>query len=159
MAQARKYGERYRPEELINGDTPKQLLARCRFALMKFESQIKENNQWLRLRTAFERYPDLEKAYRHTLQLREIFNLKDRRLAQVNLDRWIKKSRDKEFKEFQSAAKSLKWHRETILNFFDNRTTNASAESFNARIKLFRANQKGVRDTKFFLFRITKLYA
>ena len=50
-------------------------------------------------------------------------------------------------------------NRETILNYFDNRTTNASAESFNARIKLFRANQKGVRDTKFFLFRITKLYA
>ncbi|MEX0681672.1 MAG: transposase, partial [Balneolales bacterium] len=103
--------------------------------------------------------PDLEQAYRHTLQLREIFNLKDRRVAQVRLDAWIKKSKEKCFKEFYSAAKSLKWHRETILNFFDNRTTNASAESFNARIKLFRANQKGVRDTKFFLFQICKLYA
>ncbi len=159
MALAHKFGQKYRPEELVNGDTPKQLLARCRFSLMKFESQIKDNNQWLRLRTAFERYPELEQAYRHTLQLREIFNLKDRRVAQIRLDAWIKKSKDKCFKEFYSAAKSLKWHRETILNFFDNRTTNASAESFNARIKLFRANQKGVRDTKFFLFRICKLYA
>jgi transposase len=58
-----------------------------------------------------------------------------------------------------SAANSIRWHKETILNFFDNRTTNASAESFNARIKLFRANQKGVRDTTFFLFRLSKLYA
>jgi transposase len=56
MAQARRFGEKYRPEELINGDTPKQLLARCRFALMKFESQIKDNNQWLRLRTVLHQF-------------------------------------------------------------------------------------------------------
>ena len=31
-------------------------------------------------------------------------------------------------------------------------------ESFNAKIKLFRANQHGVADKKFFLFRIAKLY-
>jgi len=61
-------------------------------------------------------------------------------------------------KAFYSAAMSLHWHRESILNFFDNRS-NASAESFNARIKLFRANQKGVRDTTFYLFRLSKLYA
>ena len=41
---------------------------------------------------------------------------------------------------------------ETILNFFDNRNTNANAESFNSKIKLFRANQRGVRDTSFFLY-------
>ncbi|CDD83255.1 transposase [Bacteroides sp. CAG:462] len=33
------------------------------------------------------------------------------------------------------------------------------AESFNAKIKLFRANLRGVADKKFFLFRIAKLYA
>lgn len=32
-------------------------------------------------------------------------------------------------------------------------------QSFNAKIKLFRANLKGVADKKFFLFRIAKLYA
>ena len=31
-------------------------------------------------------------------------------------------------------------------------------ESFNAKIKLFRANQRGIADKKFFLFRIAKLY-
>jgi len=48
---------------------------------------------------------------------------------------------------------------ETILNFFTNRSTNASAESFNAKIKLFRANLRGVADTKFFLFRLEKLFS
>ncbi|MCI6372032.1 MAG: transposase [Paraprevotella sp.] len=46
-----------------------------------------------------------------------------------------------------------------MLNFYNNRSSNALAESFNAKIKLFRANLRGVVDKKFFLFRIYKLYA
>ncbi|MGA5621838.1 transposase [Pedobacter suwonensis] len=46
-----------------------------------------------------------------------------------------------------------------MLNFFINRSTNASAESFNAKIKAFRATSRGVRDIKFFLFRLSKIYA
>jgi hypothetical protein len=42
----------------------------------------------------------------------------------------------------------------TILNFFQYRNTNANAESFNAKIKLFRANLRGVTDIDFFLFRL-----
>lgn len=49
-------------------------------------------------------------------------------------------------------------HNDEILNFYNNRSTNAAAESFNAKIKLFRANLHGVTDKKFFLFKIAKLY-
>ena len=45
------------------------------------------------------------------------------------------------------------------INFFDNRSTNASAESFNAKLKAFRANLRGVADIEFFLFRVAKIYA
>jgi transposase len=159
IEQARASGIAYRPEELVNGDTPKQLLARCRFALMKYESQITDKNQWLRLRVAFHRYPELERAFNHAQRLRSIFNHKSRVLAEQELDDWIRLTRKHGHESFVSAANSIRWHKETILNFFDNRATNASAESFNARIKLFRANQKGVRDTTFFLFRLSKLYA
>jgi hypothetical protein len=48
---------------------------------------------------------------------------------------------------------------ESILNFFDNISTNANAESFNSKIKGFRANLRGVTDVKFFLFRLEKLFA
>ncbi|MDP4275572.1 MAG: DDE transposase, partial [Bacteroidota bacterium] len=34
-----------------------------------------------------------------------------------------------------------------------------SAESFNAKIKAFRTVLRGVSDTRFFLFRLTKIYA
>lgn len=45
-------------------------------------------------------------------------------------------------------------HYDDILNFYNNRASNALAESFNAKLKLFRANLRGVMDKKFFLFRI-----
>ena len=50
-------------------------------------------------------------------------------------------------------------HYETILNFFVNRATNAGAESFNAKVKAFRAQFRGVADIPFFLFRLMKLWA
>ncbi|MBO5674035.1 MAG: transposase, partial [Paludibacteraceae bacterium] len=37
--------------------------------------------------------------------------------------------------------------------------TNAFAESFNAKIKQFRAMFRGISDIKFFFFRLAKLYA
>lgn len=46
-----------------------------------------------------------------------------------------------------------------ILNFYNKFSSNAMAESFNAKIKLFRANLRGVIDKKFFLFRVAKLFA
>ncbi|MBP7508547.1 MAG: transposase [Prolixibacteraceae bacterium] len=50
-------------------------------------------------------------------------------------------------------------HYNEILNFFDNRSTNASDESFNAKLKAFRSNLRGVRDITFSLFRVAKIYA
>ncbi|WP_429413466.1 transposase [Roseimarinus sediminis] len=47
----------------------------------------------------------------------------------------------------------------TILNYFINRITNASAESFNAKIKAFRSQFRGVRNIPFFLYRLAKIYA
>jgi transposase len=37
--------------------------------------------------------------------------------------------------------------------------TNASAESFNAKIKALRSQFRGVADLKFFMFRLARLYA
>ena len=45
-----------------------------------------------------------------------------------------------------------------ILNYFVNRSTNASAESLNAKIKEFWAQLRGVIDKKFFIFRLVKIF-
>ncbi|MBR1893709.1 MAG: transposase, partial [Bacteroidales bacterium] len=46
-----------------------------------------------------------------------------------------------------------------VVNFFLFRSTNASAEALNTKIKAFRAQLRGVLDLKFFLFRLTRIYA
>lgn len=158
IRKARKAGEKYLPEELGNGDTPKQLLARSRYALYKPEIKW-TNNQWLRMYVLFDRYPKLKKAYEHAQKLRFIYELEDREKAEKAFIKWIESSHKLRIKGFESCARTLEEYLDSIVNFFDNRSTNASAESFNAKIKGFRAMQRGVRDTEFFLFRLSKLYA
>jgi transposase len=62
------------------------------------------------------------------------------------------------FKSFNTISRTIMNHYNTILNYFDNRSTNASAESFNAKIKAFRSHFRGVRNVEFFLFRLSKIY-
>ena len=50
-------------------------------------------------------------------------------------------------------------HYQKILNYFDNRSTNASAESFSAKIKAFRAQFRGVKNIPFFLFSLSTTFA
>lgn len=158
IQQARAEKRRYRAEELANGDTPKQLLARLRDAL-NTAPQKWSLTQSIRASIAFQRYPELEKAYRHALWLRQIYHRTDKQQAVEDIRSWMEHSH-KYYKDvFSTAANSIENHLSTIVNFFDNRATNANAESFNAKIKLFRAIQKGVRDVPFFLFRVEKLFA
>ena len=72
---------------------------------------------------------------------------------------WKAKVLNAKIKEFNTVVYSIEHHLDNILNFFNNRNTNANAESFNSKIKNFRANLRGVTDVKFFLFRLQKLFA
>ena len=141
--EAKCLGEAYTPIVLANGDTHKQLLARSRYLLFKSADKWTES-QKQRAEVLFETYPDLKEAYSLTHSLRMIFSkntVKD--AARLSL----------------VIAATLYEHYDEVLNFFVNRATNAFAESFNAKIKAFRAALRGVTDIKFFLFRLTKLYA
>ena len=63
------------------------------------------------------------------------------------------------FKSFNVIAATMHKHYDEVLNYFNNRSTNAFAESFNAKMKQFRAMLRGISDVKFFFFRLAKLYA
>lgn len=62
-------------------------------------------------------------------------------------------------KNFCTVATTIADRQREILNYFINRATNASAESLNAKIKLFRAQLHGGVDVMFFLFRLTNINA
>jgi transposase len=159
IEQARAAQTVYEPEILSNGDTVKQLLARSRYALYK-KPDTWTDSQKERATLLFERLPDLKKAYHLALYLSNIFtNTTEKIYGLTRLAKWHKKVRQSGFKSFNTVARSIENHYKTILNYFDNRSTNASAESFNAKIKAFRAQFRGVRNVKFFLYRLTQLYA
>ena len=158
IEEAKKQGKRYKSVELENGDTPKQLLARCRYIIAKKPIEWTKSQQQ-RASILFNRYPTLKTAYQHVLEFRSIYDLRSQTIAGQKFMKWIDKTNELKIKEFNTVANTVKYNLDNILNFFINRNTNANAESFNSKIKLFRANLRGVTDTKFFLFRIQKLYA
>lgn len=149
---------KYQPILLANGDTPKQLLARSRYIIAKKKHQWTEN-QKKRAELLFERYPELQTAYNTTIEFRNIYELKNKMEAKKAFQKWTQEIYTDKLNPFYTTANTVKVNLENIINFFNNRNTNANAESFNAKIKLFRANLRGVTDTTFFLFRLHKLYA
>lgn len=157
--QAKDAGLHYKPKEFYNGDTEKQLLARSRYALFKSEAKW-TSNQRMRMEILFAEYPQLKHAHDHVMALNLIYSKKiNRDRAIKELKQWIRASRKQGITGFKRLANTVENHFDHIVNYFENRSTNASAESFNAKVKQFRALQRGVSDTNFFLFRLSKLYA
>jgi transposase len=151
--------QKYIPEILENGDTLKQLLARSRYLLFKHKTSWTPS-QIYRAELLFSRFPMIEQAYSLAMQLGTIYSkTKDKGVAFTKLALWYENVEKAGFKTFNTVAKSIEYHYLTILNYFDNRSTNASAESFNAKIKAFRSAFRGVRNVSFFLFRLAKIYA
>jgi transposase len=159
IAQAKKLQQSYIPVLLPNGDSPKQLLARSRYLLFK-HTDTWTASQKQRARLMFERYPRLKQAYDLSQKLGAIFRYctcKEQAFKRLAL--WYNDVEVAGIESFRTVSRSIETHYLAILNFFNNRNTNASAESFNAKIKAFRASARGVRDINFFLFRLANLYA
>lgn len=159
MEEAKLTGRKYSPCTFENGDTKKELLARSRYLLFKSPEKWTDT-QKQRAAILFELYPKLKTAYSLCHSLRMIFaknTVKD--AARLSMAKWYNKVGEAGFHSFNVIAATFYEHYDDILNFYNNRSSNAAAESFNSKIKLFRANLRGVADKSFFLFRITKLYA
>jgi transposase len=159
MQQAKYSETKYKPFRFDNDDTKKQLLARSRYLLFKSPEKWTDS-QKRRAKILFAQYPDIQKAFSLTNSLKLIFSkTKEKGIAYTKLAGWYNDVAESEFKSFNTIAATIYTHYPDILNFFDNRSTNASAESFNAKLKGFRAAMRGVRDINFFLFRVAKIYA
>lgn len=158
MEECKHSGIHYVPFRFSNGDTRPELLIRSRYLLFKSADKWTER-QKERARILFDEYPDIKIAYGLSHSLRIIFSkntIKD--AARLSMARWYNKVEAAGIKQFNIIAATFYEHYDEILNFYNNRSSNAAAESFNAKIKLFRANLRGVTDKSFFLFRIAMLY-
>lgn len=158
MLEAKKEKKIYEPLTYENGDSKKQLLARSFHLLFKASSKWK-GRQAERAAILFREFPQIDEAYKLSMMFRSWYENNDNKAqAGENLRQWYQKVEEKKIKSFLVAAHSIHAHEDTILNYFKHRSTNASAESFNAKLKGFRALVRGVRDITFFLFRVGRLY-
>lgn len=158
MELSKELGKTFIAHKLGNGDTPKQLLARSRYLLFK-RKELWTPSQLHRAEILFDRYPRVEQAYELAQQLGRIYqSVKDKGVGFTKLAQWYDQVEKAGFKSFNTVSRTIQQHYETILNFFERRSTNAAAESFNAKIKAFRAQFRGVRNIPFFLYRLSKIY-
>lgn len=155
----REQGVEYSPIKARNGETWPQILVRTKRSIMvsKDKWSIVQRH---RMEILFENYPEIEHAYMVMQRLREIFNEKvDYLKGGEMLVKWFNDVEALGREHFNTVVRTFKNNYQTIINYFRSRATNASAESFNAKIKMFRAQLRGVSDPLFFIFRLCKIFA
>lgn len=149
----------FHPERMSNGETKAEILMRSKGLLAKSPEKWGEE-QRERAKILFELFPQIETAYSLTHSLRMIFSQRCSKEEGRNmLIKWYAKVGEFGNAAFNDIAAAMYNREDDILNYFVNRSTNASAESLNSKIKHFRAQLHGVVDSKFFLFRLMKIFA
>lgn len=73
--------------------------------------------------------------------------------TKIELHKWYGKVSESSFREVKAVRDTIKLKEDKVLNYFVEFSTNASAESFNSKVKNFRAQLHGVIDVKFFMYR------
>lgn len=82
----------------------------------------------------------------------------DKESARQKLHDWYKEVNACTLREVKAARDAIRSREDEILNYFLERSTNASAESFNSKIKTFRAQLRGVSDLPFFMYRLCTIF-
>ena len=151
--------KKYRPTMLSNGDTLVELLTRGKYVLAK-SGEKWGKHQKERAHLLFELYPKLREAYSLICTIRAMFRNKKlaREAARGYLHCWYEKVNACTIREIKSARDCIKAKEEEVLNYFNERHSNASAESLNSKIKSFRAQVHGVADVPFFMYRLCTIF-
>ncbi len=126
----------WEPRRMANGETMPQVMVRSRHILLKHESKW-NGQQRKRAEVLFRQFPRLEEAYRLSMKLTELFNRKfTQAQARLSLARWYNDVEAFGENEFARVLETFENHNETIINYFERRLTNASAESSTPRLRL-----------------------
>ena len=125
---------KWEPERMENGETLPQIVSRSKHIILKHWSKWNEQ-QKTRAAILFDKFPKLLEGYSLSMKLTDIFNKKSGPdEARLNLARWYNEVEKFDYMEFNKVLDTFSNHSTTIINYFEERLTNASAESFNAKI-------------------------
>ena len=159
--EAKQNKELYNEVNFTNGDTTLQLLARSRGLLFLFPQQWSEHQQQ-RAEILFKQYPEIEKAYKLILRIRQWFKppkgkvtyQKTRDKKQKQLIELIQEFTQSGIDEIKNIAWMLNKNMAQILHYFIAKETNAKAEALNQNLQRFINVNYGARNNDFFLYRV-----
>ena len=107
---------------------------------------------WMLTCLLFCRFSDMKEFYYLALRLGKIYSDYDSKdVARSKLALWFNQVEQWNCEEFNTVIKTFQSHYDRVLNFFNDKRTNASAELFNCKLKTFRAEFRGVNDLNIFI--------
>ena len=139
-----------------------ELLERSRYILCKMEADWEEDEKEM-MAPLFHHYPVLKTAYALTQQLRNWYhgrNIgKHINTLEIELYNWCDKVNQTKIAAFRAVRKMIEKHQDDIINYFKEGQTNAKAENMNGKIQRFLANNFGIKDRDFFLYRVAGYFS
>jgi transposase len=136
---------RYVPKKLGNGETRLEFVSKLRYQLFKRRKDWNGNQEkrWVELPKHPE-FAELSVTYEVVAEFYRIYDSDVPRVSAKPLwDEWFRKiSRFENIRELQNAGRTVKNHLEGVLNYFDNRNTNAFAEGLHSRIRRMLSNSR-----------------
>jgi transposase len=116
-----------------------------RWAFMKRVSKLSHRDADA-LQPVFEALPEVGIAWMLKEQFAGIYDAPDRLEAERRLELWLDHITQAGLPEFLNTWRQLQWWRDQILNYFDDRVTNAFAEGVTNKIKVMKRRSYGFRN-------------
>lgn len=148
--------------EQDRGWTDIELLERSRYVLCKMQPDWDDDEKEM-MEHLFNIFPVLQSAYLLTQKLRLWYNGrnigKNLNTLENELNNWCDEVNQAKIAAFKAVRKMIEKHQDDILNYFREGQTNAKAENMNGKIQRFLANNFGIRDRDFFLYRVAGYFS
>jgi len=139
-----------------------ELLERSRYILCKMQPDWEDDEKEM-MDHLFNSFPVLQNAYQLTQKLRMWYNGrnigKNINALENELNNWCDEVNEAKITPFKAVRKMIEKHQDDILNYFREGQTNAKAENMNGKIQRFLANNFGIRDRDFFLYRVAGYFS
>jgi len=165
LAQGKEYVAQvfhYEEEELSNGETVLEALARGRYLLFKYPHDW-TLSQCNRAYALFEKYPEIRKVYDRCCEFRDWMKKENigrsTRLLKNELQLWMKNVETDDVDEMLNFKSLVERNLLPIMGYFRFGATNAIAENINSQIQRFIMINQGTRDREFFYFRMKKYFS
>lgn len=128
-----------------------EILKNSKYLFLKNKSKLKEEQQKKLENLLNSEYLETSIVYKYKLQFQEIYNsIITKEEAKERIKIWIKEVANTKIKELKKLAKTIGMKLDNILNYFENRITNATLEGINSIIQLSKSRARGFKNIENF---------